>query len=247
MPGSCTRSCGSGSSDDRAHLRDRELRGGRHHGPEIHLRVAEDEIAGAVGGVGAHQREVAGDRLLEHVVALAEAAHLLALGQLGAEADRRVERRDAGAARADALGERALRHHLELDLAGHPARLERRGLLVVPARRRADHLAHRSVGDQLMGQRIAVRRRVDHQREVFRSAFAQSANELVGKARAAEARDEDRRAVRRRLRAPRRDSTRLSIGIPSPRFCDFLTSPTIRSAMSKARRCHETCALSRAD
>ena len=50
-----------------------EARGRRHRGPEIHLRVAKGEIAVAVGGIGAHQREVARDRLLQHVVAALEA------------------------------------------------------------------------------------------------------------------------------------------------------------------------------
>ena len=54
-----------------------------------------------------------------HDVGLAvELAHLLALGNQRADAGLGVEGRDAGAAGADALGERALRVELELELAG---------------------------------------------------------------------------------------------------------------------------------
>ena len=54
-----------------------------------------------------------------HDVALAvEFAHFLALGDQGADAGLGEEGRDAGAAGADALGERALRIEFELELAG---------------------------------------------------------------------------------------------------------------------------------
>ncbi len=73
---------------------------------------------------------------LEHVLRAVEVAHLLglagprdaalaveaqrqpALGDLRADAGRRVERRDAGAAGPQPLGERALRHQLDLELTG---------------------------------------------------------------------------------------------------------------------------------
>ena len=133
-----------------AHLRHGELRGRRHHRAEVHLRVAKGEIAVPVGHVGAHEREVALDGLLEHVLATIEAAHLLAARQLGAETDGRIESRDAGAAGADALGKGALRHAFELDLAVHPKALEGRGLLGLAPRGRAHHLAHEAGLDQLM-------------------------------------------------------------------------------------------------
>ena len=55
---------------------------------------------------------------LEHVHAAVDLARLLALGEVGAVAGRREEGADAGAGGADALGQVALRHQLELDLAG---------------------------------------------------------------------------------------------------------------------------------
>ena len=53
-----------------------------------------------------------------------------------ADAGRRVERRDAGAAGAQPLGQRALRHQLDLELAGEELALE----LLVLADVGRDHL-----------------------------------------------------------------------------------------------------------
>jgi len=159
------------------------------------LRIAKGEIAVAIGAIGPDQGDVALDRVLQHVRASLEYAHLLALGQVGAEPDRAVKRRDAGTAGADALGERALWHALELDLARHPQALEGGGLLVMPARGGAHHLAHQAGGDQLMRQRVAVRGRVDHQGQLLGGALAQSAEQDVGKTGPAEARDEHRRPI----------------------------------------------------
>ena len=108
---------------------------------------------------GVHEREVGDDRLLEHVLARrpadVEGADVLhrrgdrdaaravvasrqpALGDLRADAGLRVERRDAGAAGAQLLGERALRRQLELELAGEELPLE----LLVLADVRRGHLA----------------------------------------------------------------------------------------------------------
>src|SRR6266567_6741567 len=85
------------------YLGNAQSRGSRHYGSEVHLRIAEREIAVAVGGIGTHQRKIARNGGLEHIIAVAEAANLGILGQLGAKTDRGVERRNTGAARADAL------------------------------------------------------------------------------------------------------------------------------------------------
>jgi hypothetical protein len=53
-----------------------------------------------------------------------ELARLLALGDHRADAGAGEERRDAGAAGAQLLGERALRRELELELAGEELALE---------------------------------------------------------------------------------------------------------------------------
>ena len=80
------------------------------------LRI--DEIAFRVALPGVDEREV-GDQAALHDIGLAvELAHLLALGDHGADAGLGEEGRDAGAAGADALGERALRVEFDLELAG---------------------------------------------------------------------------------------------------------------------------------
>src|SRR5262245_22213029 len=92
-----------------AHLGHGELRRHRHHRTKVYLRVAKREIAVAVGRVGANQGEITLDRLLQNVLAAIEATHLLAPCELGAEADGRIESRDAGPPSADAFRKGALR------------------------------------------------------------------------------------------------------------------------------------------
>ena len=70
---------------------------------------------------------------------------LLALGDQGADAGLGEEGRDAGAAGADALGQRALRVELELELAGQVLALE----LLVLADVGADHLLDLARVEQL--------------------------------------------------------------------------------------------------
>ena len=93
-------------------------RGGRHHRIEIARRLAEDEIALGVALPGVHERDVGEEAALHDIGRAVEFARLLAVGDDGADAGPRVEGGDAGAAGADALGERALRIEFELKLAG---------------------------------------------------------------------------------------------------------------------------------
>ena len=62
-------------------------------------------------------RKVGDEAALHDVTLAVEFAHVLAFGDLGAEAGLGEEGRDAGAAGADALGERALRVEFDLELA----------------------------------------------------------------------------------------------------------------------------------
>ena len=98
------------------------LAGGGHHRVEVARGLAEDEVAAAVALPRLDDAKSAVQRALEHVVAPVELARLLALGDQGADAGRREERGDAGAAGADALGERALRVELDLELARRNSR-----------------------------------------------------------------------------------------------------------------------------
>ena len=117
-------------------LGDRDLAGGRHHRIEVARGLAVDEVALGVALPGVHDREVGDEAALHDVVLAVELALLLALGDHGADAGLGEEGRDAGAAGADALGQRALRVELDLELAGE--KLLREHLVLADVGR--DHL-----------------------------------------------------------------------------------------------------------
>src|SRR5450755_588590 len=101
---------------DLVHGGDRLLRRHRHHRAEVARRHAVGEVAPAVAALGLDEGVIGVQGRLEDVHAAADRSRFLALGELGAVAGRREEAADAGAGGADALGEIALRHELELDL-----------------------------------------------------------------------------------------------------------------------------------
>ena len=92
--------------------------GGRHHRVEVARGLAVDEVAGGVALPGLDDGEVGEQAALHHVFLAVELLHFLALGDQRADAGLGVEGRDAGAAGADALGQRALRVEFQLQLAG---------------------------------------------------------------------------------------------------------------------------------
>ncbi len=96
----------------------RHLAGGRHRRIKVARGLAVDEVALGVAAIGVDDRQI-GDEAALHDVALAvEVARVLAFGDLGADAGLGEEGGNAGAAGADALGQRALRVELDLELAG---------------------------------------------------------------------------------------------------------------------------------
>ena len=98
-------------------LGDGDAPGGGDHRVEVAGGLPVDQVAEAIALPGLDDGQVGAQRRLEHVHASVEFARLLALGDLGAVAGRRVEGRDPGAARADALGQRSLRGQLDVQLA----------------------------------------------------------------------------------------------------------------------------------
>ena len=154
--------------DELLDLCDAHAPGHRGQRREVARRLVEHEVAEAVALQGVHEREVGGDRLLEHeLVRLAgelEGLHGLgaardrdrpvgvvptrqaAIRDLRADARLREERRDAAAARAELLGEGSLRRELELELAREVLPLE----LLVLADVRRGHL-----GDALLREQHA--------------------------------------------------------------------------------------------
>ena len=116
---------------------------------------------------------------------------LLALGDLRAGAGRGVEAGNAGAAGADALGQRALRVELDLQLAGQVL-LREGGVLADIG---ADHLAHLPRLQQHAEADIVDARVVGDDGEVLHAAVADRLDQRGGNAAQAEAAGHDRHAV----------------------------------------------------
>src|SRR5262249_10614565 len=94
---------------------DGDFAGGGHHRIEVARGLAIDEVALGIAHPGMHNREICGERALHDIALTVELALLLALRYLSPSAGSREECRNAGAARADTLGQRALRIELDLE------------------------------------------------------------------------------------------------------------------------------------
>jgi hypothetical protein len=177
-----------------AHLHHRASGGRGHDRREVARGLAVGEVAPAIRAVGLDERVVGVDRILEHVVAIADAPSLLAFGEQRAEGRRREESADARARGTDALGEGALRHELEIDFAGAVRLVEMPGVGL--ARKGAEDLAHALRRDQPREAAIGVAGVVVDDGELARALRDQRIDQRRGHARVAEAPDQDRRAVR---------------------------------------------------
>ena len=102
---------------DLLHLHDADLAAHRGGRVEVARCLAEDQVAGRVRLPRLHDGQVRHDPALEDVGLPVELLVLLALGHDRADARLRVEARDARAAGAHPLGQRALRVELELEFA----------------------------------------------------------------------------------------------------------------------------------
>src|SRR5690606_31450688 len=122
---------------DLLHLGDADLAGHGADRVEVACRLAEHQVAGLVRLPCLDQCDVGDQRGLHDVVLAVELAGFLALRHNGAVAGRGEEGRDAGTAGAQALGQRALRVELQLQLAGQELPLE----LLVLAHVGGNHLA----------------------------------------------------------------------------------------------------------
>src|SRR5690606_15763282 len=92
---------------------------------EVPGGVAIDDVAVPVRFPALDEREIAGDGSFENVVTATEGADFLAFCNRCSVTGRRVERRDARAARANAFRQSALRDELHLELTGEKLPLER--------------------------------------------------------------------------------------------------------------------------
>jgi len=182
--------------DDLVHLDDRDPRGLGEARIEVLAAAAELDVAEPVRAVTAQQGVVDVDRGLEHVRLAVEGPDLAAGRQVGIDTGRRVERRDAGAARAAALDQDALRYELDLHLAGGDLLLAR-GRRARAYRERGDQLLHLVVlGEDLAARGAGVAERVTDERQVLRVPIAQGADQGGGEAmRHTEPGDRDGRTV----------------------------------------------------
>src|SRR5271154_3200073 len=103
--------------DQMLDLGDGEPAGRRHHRIEVARRLSVDEIAFGVALPGMDEGNVGDEPGLHDVGLVVEVADFLALGDDRADAGLGEEGGNAGAAGADALGQRALRIEFELELA----------------------------------------------------------------------------------------------------------------------------------
>src|SRR5436309_1401524 len=98
--------------------------GGSHHGIEVARGLAVDEVAPAIAFPRFDEGEIAAEAALHDVHAALEFAGFLAFGDHRAVTSGRVERGDASAPSAQALGECALGIEFDLQLAAQDELLE---------------------------------------------------------------------------------------------------------------------------
>ena len=139
------------------HLGNGDFRGGRHHRIEVLRGFSINEIAQPVATPGFDQREIGGERAFQQVAAAVELAHLFAVRDHRPHAGRRIKCGNACAARANSLGQRALRDERQLELARQHQRFQQLVFAHVAAQVRSDHagLQHDAGADAVDAQVVA--------------------------------------------------------------------------------------------
>src|SRR4029079_5599871 len=177
--------------DEVLDLRERDACGGGHHRVEVPGGLAKDEVASAVADERTDEREVGLQRHLQHEVTPVDDARLFPFGDDRSVAGRSEEAADAGAAGADALGEGALRHQFDLELAGEELPFE----LLVFADIGRDHLADLLRLEDRPEAEVVDAGVVADDREVLRATTQQRGQEVLGIAADADPAHHQRRAV----------------------------------------------------
>ena len=172
-------------------LGDGELARGRHHRIEVARGLPVDEVAFRVALPGVDEREVGDEAALHQIGLVVEVAGLLAFRDDRADAGAGEEGGDAGAARADALGQRALRVELELEL----ARQIEVGENLVLADVARDHLPDLAGLEQDAEPDAVDAGVVGDDGEVLHARLAQRLDQRLGDAAEPEAAGHDRHAV----------------------------------------------------
>ncbi len=169
--------------DDAINLSNGDGAGLSHHGIEIASRHSVDEIASAIRGVGVDEGEVGLEPGLHDILPPGELSRLFALSDERADASRGEERRNAGAASPDALGECALRIELDLKLAFEKLA----GELIILADVARNHLADLPGLEKQPEAPVIDAAVVADECEVLHASVAERDDELLGDAAQAEA------------------------------------------------------------
>ena len=175
---------------------------GRHRHDRIEVRRGQpvSQIEEMVGLMRMDQRDVGPQRQLEQVVSPVDRDHPLPSATTRADAGRRQHAAEPGAAGADALGQRALRHEFHLS---SPSSILRCIDGVRPDVR-DDHAGDAAGIDQLADAEAGPRGVVGDHRQVARAPGDQRIHQPLRRPDAEEAADHDAGAVRHQsaLRPP---------------------------------------------
>ncbi|MNS75767.1 hypothetical protein D3C72_1092950 [compost metagenome] len=167
------------------HGGNRGLGGGGHHRAKVAGGHAVGEVAPAVALVGLDQRHVAVDGKFQHVVFAVDLACFFARSQFGTVRRGAEESANARTGSAQALGEVALGHQFQFELAAAVQLVEH--VAVDLARKATDDLAHAARLEQRGQALVGIARVVVHHREVLGALGDEPVDQFTGDARRAKA------------------------------------------------------------
>ena len=172
-------------------MRDGQLRRHRHDRVEVPCAVAIGQVAPAIRLPCLDQCDIARQRIFQQTQPAADLARLAAFREQRVGAGGRVEAGDARAGRADAFGQRALRHDLHLQVATleQPAGEARR------AHEAADQPAHAAERQQSLDRAAIASAGDSHDGQIARALRDQAVEQRCGNADIAEASEQDSRAI----------------------------------------------------
>src|SRR6266568_5594861 len=165
--------------------------GGSHHGIEVARSLAINEIAPAIAFPRLDEGEIAAEAALHDVRAAIEFAGFLSFSNHGAVAGGGIERGNASAAGAQALGESALRIQFNLEFSAQDELLEEFVLADVGG----DHFFDLALLEKQADAEVVYARVVAHDGELFCAFAANGGDEIFRDAAEAEAAHENGRAV----------------------------------------------------
>ncbi|MNR21058.1 hypothetical protein D3C85_1379350 [compost metagenome] len=175
---------------DFAYLRDNQLRRAGHDGVVDPGAAVIDQVAPAVAAQSLEQGHIALDGMFQDIGLSVDDAGFLALRQSCAGGSPGVEAADTRSAGPYALGQRALGHQIELDLARAIQLVEDRAAFQA-AGKRAHNLADAAGAHQLADDVVAHRGVVGDDGQTLDAQVQQGLHEVCRAARRAEAANQD--------------------------------------------------------